>query len=394
MLSLRHIRNPVMDLSDQRSEASGHQYNFERFFHIYSNLLKREKRRLAKIMKGNAWYKYPCRYFMEKTLKNSSKQIAQIYDRIFKKILTLSTRSVILFINGLFGTEYPPDSVITYNWTEHHDDNLKKTLADTIITINHSHSYHVEAQMYDDEEIEFRVFDYSYGYALKTRQDADVLRFPEPQIIYLYNHRNIPDVKKIYLDFGTQGSFIYHVPVFKLLEHTTEELSSRKMVILIPFMILKLRDSIKKERTHENMEALRILILDDILNVINENQALGNITSADANKLRSLIQKLYNHLYSHYEEFIEGGFNDMMEDGLVLEADILEAELTKKITERVTREIREQITQEVTEQVTQDTIHQNQKDIICKLYSKLGDIDQVSELLDLSYDMIQKTIQE
>lgn len=134
--------------------------------------------------------------------------------------------------------------------------------------------------------------------------------------------------------------------------------------MLIPFMILKLRDSIKKERTHENMEALRILILDDILNVINENQALGNITSADANKLRSLIQKLYNHLYSHYEEFIEGRFNNIMEDGLVLEDDILEAELTKKITERVTREITEQITQ------------------------------QVTELLELSYDMIQKMIQE
>ena len=76
------------------------------------------------------------------------------------------------------------------------------------------------------------------------------------------------------------------------------------MVILIPFMLLKLRDSIRKERTQENMKALRTLVLDDIIETINENQALGNITSADANKLRSLIRKLYNHLYSHYEEFI------------------------------------------------------------------------------------------
>ena len=345
---------------------------------------------------------------MEKNSKDSNKRIAHIYDRMFKKILTLSTRAVIGLINGLFGTDYPLDSVITYNWTEHHDDNLRKTLADTIITINHSHAYHVEAQMYEDEEIEFRVFNYSYGHALKMRNGADILHFPEPRIIYLYNHKKNSGMKEIILDFGTQGTFTYRVPVFKLLEHTAEELSRRKMVILLPFMILKLRDSIKKERTKENMEALRTLILDDIINAINENQALGNITSADANKLRSLIGKLYNHLYAHYEEFIEGGFNDMMEDGLVLEADILEAELTKKITERVTKEVTQQVTEqvtqqvteqvtqqvtkEVTEQVTRDVMRQSQKDMICKLYSKLKDAGQVAELLEIPLDIVQKEI--
>ena len=337
---------------------------------------------------------------MDKNLKDSNRQIVQIYDRIFKKILTLSARAVISLINGLFGTEYPPDSTITYNWTEHHDDNLKKTLADTILTINQFYSYHIEAQMYEDEEIEFRVFDYSYGHALKARSDADVLHFPEPRIIYLYNHKKIPDVKEILLDFGTQGIFLYRVPVFKLLEHTAEELSSRKMVILIPFMLLKLRDSIRKERTQENMKALRTLVLDDIIETINENQALGNITSADANKLRSLTRKLYNHLYSHYEEFIKGGLNDMMEDGLVLEADILEAELTKKITERVTREVTrqvteqvtEQVTQQVTQQVTEDVMRRSQRDTICKLYSKLKDAGQVAELLEVPLDLVQEMI--
>lgn len=140
------------------------------------------------------------------------------------------------------------------------------------------------------------------------------------------------------------------------------------MIILIPFMILKLKECIKKERTPENMEALRTLILDDIINLIQENQDSGNITISDANRLRSLIRKLYNHIYSHYEEFIEGGFNDMMEDGLVLDVDIIEAELTKKVTQQVTQ--------------------QNLNDTICKLYSKLGDAQQVAELLDISADTV------
>ena len=149
----------------------------------------------------------------------------------------------------------------------------------------------------------------------------------------------------------------------------------------------------------ENMKALQTLIFDDIINIINKNQVLGNITSADANKLRGLIQKLYNHLYSHYKEFIEGGLNDMMEDGLVLEADILEAELTEKITKRVT----EQVTQEVTEQVTQEVteqmilqederVNQVENDMIRRLYSKLNDIKQVAELLEFPLEKVQKAL--
>ena len=156
-------------------------------------------------------------------------------------------------------------------------------------------------------------------------------------------------------------------------------------------MMLKLRDKIKKRRTMENMKALQTLIFDDIINIINKNQVLGNITSADANKLRGLIQKLYNHLYSHYKEFIEGGLNDMMEDGLVLEADILEAELTEKITKRVT----EQVTKELTERMIlqeDERVNQVENDMISRLYSKLNDIKQVAELLEFPLEKVQKAL--
>ena len=182
------------------------------------------------------------------------------------------------------------------------------------------------------------------------------------------------------LDFGIQGSFEYKIPVFKLLEHSIEELSRRRMIILIPFMLLKLRDSLKKERTLENMEALRKLVLDDIISVINENQRAGNITAADAGRLRRLIRKLYGHLYAHYKELAEGGLNDMMEEALVLDIDIIEDEITKRVTK--------QVTEEVTEEVTK----RNREDTIKKLYSKLKDAKQVSELLDLPMETVEKAL--
>ncbi len=317
----------------------------------------------------------------------NSKRIAQIYDKIFKRILTLSGKSVIGFINGLFGTDYPDDSTIVYNWTEHVDDELHRTVADAIITINEKHAYHIEAQMYEDEAIELRMFDYGYRYALKAGHERDVLTFPEPRIIYLYEHENIPNVKTLMLDFGEQGRFQYQIPVFKLLEHEPEELSKKNMIILIPFMIMKLRKNIEKERTKENMEALRTLISDDILGVIKENQVAGNLTMADANRLRNLIHKLYNHLYAHYKEFIEGGLNDMMEDDLVLEMDIIEEKMKKEMEEAL-RENTEQVTEQVTARVSKES----ELKMIRKLYAKLQDVSQVAELMDIPAEEVEEML--
>ena len=354
--------------------------------------------------------------------------IHQIYDKTMKKILTLSPGAIINLINGLFHTEYPLDSSITYNWTEHHDDDLKRTLADTILTINGEHAYHIEAQMSKDEEIEFRVFDYGYKHALTVRSGTDTLCFPEPQIIFLYNAENLPDEKIIHLDFGTQGTFSYHVPIYKLLDHSMQELDEKKMVILIPFFLLKLRKQLEKNRSIKSMNALKSLIFDDILGLIQKNQAEGNITAADSYRLRNMIQKLYMHLYSQYEEFKEGGLNTMMEDGLVLETDIIEAEITKrvtakltaeltesltaeitenltaKITENLTAEITENLTAKITENLTAEITTQVTEDVtkriteeerlatIRQLYSKLNDVNQVADLLDLPLESVQSAL--
>lgn len=258
--------------------------------------------------------------------------IYHIYDIIFKKILTLSSIAVVNLINGLFDTDYSCDSTITYNWTEFEDDSLKKTLADTIIMINGVHSYHLEAQMTEDEDIILRVFDYSYGHANRTSTkdgQKQILRFPEPKIIYLYAKNNVPEKYTLELDFGTQGTFQYEVSTFNFLKTSPAELTERKMIILIPFQLLKLRRIMEKERTPENLEALKNLIQNDIIGSVNENLRVGNITISDARKLRRLTHKLYDHIYSHYEEMEE--LNEMTDESLMLDIDIIEMQHEKEL---------------------------------------------------------------
>ena len=227
-------------------------------------------------------------------------------------------------INGLFGTEYSTDSKITYNWTEHENKDLKWTLADAILTINNKFSYHMEAQMTEDEEIVFRVFEYGFGHAYQNRivdKGEETLFFPQPRIIYLSEKEadKVQDEYVLKLNFGEQGTFCYRVPVVKLQRISTEELDKRKMVILIPFFLLKLRSKIQKSRTKDNIEELQYLILNDIIGSINRNEEVGNISKIDAYNLKDLTLKLYWDIYAQYNELEE--FTMRYDQSMRLESD-------------------------------------------------------------------------
>lgn len=290
-----------------------------------------------------------------------SKTIYHIYDKILKKILTLSSTAVVNLINDLFDMDYPVSSTVTYNWTEFENGELKRILADTILTINGKYSYHLEAQMTEDEEIIFRVFEYGYGHADRNRRYAvDLITdsnghiksdsiesgceliFPEPKIIYLCTSDHAPDIYSLKLNFGSQGSFLYKVSTFKFLEISLEELNQKKMVILIPFQLLKLRKILEKERSKETLDALKALIKDDIIGSIETNLQLGNITEGDARRLRRLTHQLYQHIYSHYKEMEV--LNVITDESLMLDIDIIEKKHEEELAEK--DRIIEQITSE------------------------------------------------
>ncbi len=234
-------------------------------------------------------------------------EIYQIYDKAFKRILTLSEKTVINLINGLFDTDYPTDSKITYNWTEHEDKDLKRTLADSILTINGRDSYHIEAQMTEDEEIVFRFIEYGFGHAYKNRtfvSGGERMVFPRPCILYLDEGKKdkVPDEYTLTLLFENQGEFAYRVPLVKLQNMSVEELNDKKLIALLPFQLLKLRKKIEDLRTEENLEELQNFVVDDIIDSIYKNEAVGNISYSDALDLIELTTKLYMKIYSKYKE--------------------------------------------------------------------------------------------
>lgn len=262
-----------------------------------------------------------------------------IYDRVAKRCLTLSNRAVIHFINGRFHTDYPTDSRITYNWTEHADKDLKRTLADAILTVNGESSYQIEFQMSVDGSIVMRAFEYGFHHAQKNRKDENILIFPEPVIIYLYENQNVPDIQTLTVCFGGQGNFEYRVPTLKYQALPPQAMNRKDLILLLPFQLLKMRREIEKERTKENLEALKKLVAHDIIEAIKVNEEAGNITAEDGRVLKSLTLKLYHHIYNSFQEMETEGVNEIVEEALILDIDIInyrhamELEASKKETE-------------------------------------------------------------
>ncbi|MDD2957496.1 MAG: hypothetical protein PHE06_06520 [Lachnospiraceae bacterium] len=235
-------------------------------------------------------------------------QVREIYDRIFKRIFSLSNLAIINLINGLFGTNYPPDSIVDYPNREYVSKLLSKRLADVMVVIQ-GIPYHLEAQMKWDGSIIMRVFEYGFHQAMSLWQEESVFQFPEPVVIYLDSVSEIPEKSILTIQFGFQGTFQYEVKNFVYQEHELLELNQKKMIVLIPFQLLKLKKIVEKPPAEENLEALQKLVQRDIIGSIKANLQVGNITSDDANQLLELTSQLYEHIYQHYEEL--GGYDDM-----------------------------------------------------------------------------------
>jgi len=117
---------------------------------------------------------------------------------------------------------------------------LEKTLSDTIITVHPptgsiggaTNKFHIEMEIESGGNIiVLRVFDYAYQDALKykiTEHDRIILEFPKSKVIFLDHTKNMPNEVTLELRFGQHGSYEYKVPAMKFLEHSIEDLDSKK----------------------------------------------------------------------------------------------------------------------------------------------------------------------
>ena len=267
-----------------------------------------------------------------------SQKIDKIYDLAIKRILGLSSSAVVGFINGLYDESFPIEtSDAKLEPTENVIDDMGHTFSDKMLTITSGdivRRFHIEAEISSgDKEIVLKVFNYGYQSAVEKQRINDgviTLSFPQPKIIYLEHWRTAPDEVVLELDFWGQGTSRYTVPTMKFLDYSVEELDKRRMAILLPLYLLKLRRKIKnakeKGTAGQYVEEIRSLLNVDILGTLSQNLDAGNITHRDIHALLNLLIRLYNHLYGEIKEFQDEGVKSVIDERLVLETDILVTE--------------------------------------------------------------------
>jgi predicted transposase/invertase (TIGR01784 family) len=241
------------------------------------------------------------------------RETPHIFDAIFKRLMELSGTAIIQFINGLFDVNHPLDSTVEYPKTENVSKKLRRLLSDIMIIIGGVHVYHIEAEIGSDATIVVRIFEYGFAEGLRTKTVSDdgrniLIRFPNARILYWETTEKTPDEVTLTLEFPEGGRYDYVVRTFRFPDHDIKELEARKMTILLPFYVLRLRKRVVAAKTTERRRELSLemqSILEELVAAVERGARAGLMNATDSRMVLEYMEKLYVELYSGYDEFKE-----------------------------------------------------------------------------------------
>jgi hypothetical protein len=279
----------------------------------------------------------------------AKRNTAQIFDRVFKRLIRSSGPAVIHLINGLFDTRYPPDSPVEYPGGEYVNKKLRALYSDMVIVINGVHVYQMEAQISDDAEIALRVFEYGFqeGQRTKTVQgNVITIPFPQAKILYWESGAKTPDTAVLRLIFPDGNIHEYRVDTFKVLDHPAAELERRKMVLLLPFYTLKYRKMVKKARSEADWRIIREAMqkqLEELLEIAGRSGKTGLLGAEDVRLVVEYIERLHYELYQDYNEKLMG-VDMMVKDYILTYSEEAALEAEKRTEKRLEEKYRDILT--------------------------------------------------
>jgi hypothetical protein len=237
--------------------------------------------------------------------------IPQLFDRVFKCLLCLSNRAVISFINGLFGTSYPPSSSVFRPSTETVEASLHHGLADLILTIN-TDSYLIETQISNNRRMGLRIFQYVMNQGRKEGGEAEDhifrIKLPQARVIYWEPSPGTPDRETILFIFPDGKEYRYEVPSIKFTEYTAEDLERKGLGLLLPFCVLKYRPQVRRAKTKEERKELAVKtkeLMKNLAAAMERGKERGEMSGLDLETVSEFTKVLWERTYSAYSEFKE-----------------------------------------------------------------------------------------
>ena len=175
-----------------------------------------------------------------------------VFDDVFRTIAQKMPQLLIPLINEVFHTNYSEDTDFEQLRNEHYEK-YGKIITDSIIRIG-PHLYHIECQSKRDADMVIRMFEYDISIALEhTSKAEDIweIEFPQSCVLYVRNHRHLPESHTAIVKFADGQQVTYQVPIIHAQKYMVNALFEKQLLILLPYHILRYEYFLKSNKTNE-----------------------------------------------------------------------------------------------------------------------------------------------
>lgn len=184
-----------------------------------------------------------------------------IFDDVFRTIAQKMPQLLIPLINEVFHTNYSEDTDFEQLRNEHYEK-YGKIITDSIIRIG-PHLYHIECQSERDADMVIRMFEHDISIALEHTskiEDTWQIEFPQSCVLYVRNHRHLPESHTAIVKFADGQQVTYQVPIIHAQNYTVNAIFEKQLLILLPYHILRYEHFLKSNKANE--EKVQLLLED------------------------------------------------------------------------------------------------------------------------------------
>lgn len=289
-----------------------------------------------------------------------------IFDDVFRTLLEKMPELAVPLINEVFGTSYPEDILLIQKRNEH------QTKQGEIITDSYfliaDKAYHIECQSTSDSSMIIRMIEYDFSISLESLRLEDGkyrMYFPNSCILFLRGNsdRKMLGVEMVMPDGSTTK---YKVPAIYVGHYTKDEILQKKLFFLLPFYIMRYEKKVLDTQDPE---------------------------------LQKMLEE-YREIEKCLEEFLEEGkekvYRDLMELILRISDYILrnKEKARKGLGDVMGGKVLELESDRLIQKGLEQGISQGLAQSISALLRKGKTVEEISDLLDLSLDYVQKIKKE
>ena len=179
-----------------------------------------------------------------------------IFDDVFRTIAQKMPQLLIPLINEVFHTSYSEEEHFEQLRNEHYEK-YGTVITDSIIQIG-NHIYHLECQSSKDKTMVIRMFEYDISieieHASYENDEIWEIEFPQSCVLYIRNHRDLPDYHEAVVKFADGQKVRYRVPILQAKKYTVDRIFEKRLLILLPYHILRYEHFLK----HNGMDTRKL----------------------------------------------------------------------------------------------------------------------------------------